>query len=348
MAMRDEIRKGILQQAAHCRANDAPVTGAICETVIVLAKGYTRCGRIIADWPGNPIEDALALRIAGGLHHLRLTGHDTRLNVIYDRDVTDQDEINAIVAAVVHAHDDELASWFDGPPQTNEAGRSANIMAALLWLSDKVGARFELLEIGASAGINTMMPRYHYDLGDVEAGPAGSPMRIRPEWKGAPPPHAHVDITSIRGCDVNPVDLTDPKQAMRLRSYVWPENPERMARLDNAIAFAREHAPDLVQADAADWMETQLAMPQDAGTVRALFHTIVWQYIPESGRKRIHAAMNAAAAKADAERPLAWISLETNRATMRHELKVRYWPGQKQAVHLANAHAHGKWVEWLG
>ena len=44
--------------------------------------------------------------------------------------------------------------WLDGPPQTNEAGRSANFAAAFLWLVDQgLPADFELMEIGSSAGI---------------------------------------------------------------------------------------------------------------------------------------------------------------------------------------------------
>ena len=59
-------------------------------------------------------------------------------------------------------------------------------------------------------------------------------------------------------------------------------------------------------------------------------------------------AQETAGAAATAERPLAWIALETNRETFAHELRVRYWPGGGEAVHLANAHPHGAWVEWFG
>ena len=59
-----------------------------------------------------------------------------------------------IVAGVVASHEAALLPWLDGPPQTNEAGRSASIMAALLWLSQRLGPRFELNELGASAGVN--------------------------------------------------------------------------------------------------------------------------------------------------------------------------------------------------
>ena len=58
-------------------------------------------------------------------------------------------------------------------------------------------------------------------------------------------------------------------------------------------------------------------------------------------------AMQAAGAGATAQRPLAWVTVETNRATFRHELRCRYWPGGGGDWHLlGEAHAHGAWVEW--
>jgi hypothetical protein len=94
-----------------------------------------------------PLEDAMPLRLAGGFHHLLLTGADSRLLPVYSGQITDQSEVDAIVAAVTTDHDRRLLPWLDGPPQTNEAGRSASFMAGLLWLSDKVGSRFELNEL---------------------------------------------------------------------------------------------------------------------------------------------------------------------------------------------------------
>ena len=49
------------------------------------------------------------------------------------------------------------------------------------------------------------------------------------------------------------------------------------------------------------------------------------------------------------DKPLAWIRLETNRKTFKHELSVRYWPGGGEDwALLAEAHPHGAWVEWRG
>ncbi|HSX56454.1 MAG TPA: DUF2332 family protein, partial [Sphingomonas sp.] len=115
-----------------------------------------------------------------------------------------------------------------------------------------------------------------------------------------------------------------------------------------AARSAAERRPDLVQADAAEFVEAQLARPLAAGTTRILMHSIVWQYLGDARRARITAAMEAAGARASAERPLAWITLEANRETLKHELVVRHWPGDGEPRLLGRAHPHGAWVEWLG
>lgn len=344
----DEVAKAIEWQADHAANNGAPCTGRVVRAQLALLDGATEVGRRIADWPGKPLEDALPLRLAGGFHNLLLTGADLRLVPVYRGDVTDQAAVDALVVAIARDHDAALLPWLDGPPQTNEAGRSASIMAALLWLSRRVGPRFELNELGASAGVNTMMERFFFDLGGTCVGAEDSPMRIVPEWRGPPPPQAPVEIVSIQGCDRAPMDLADKAQALRLKSYVWAEVTERIARIDAAIALAAEHVPDVVQMDAAEWVEQRLAAFQADDTTRVFFHSIVWQYLPPETRTRIETAMAEAGARADARRRLAWVMLETNRQTFRHELTVRYWPGGEEAVLLGTAHAHGAWVEWFG
>jgi len=313
-----------------------------------LLTGATRVGQRLASWPDSAAADALPLRLAGGLHNLHLTRREQRLAPVYAGEMTDQAAIDAVVGAVVADHDADLLPWLDGPPQTNEAGRAASIMAALLWLSPRLGPRFELNELGASAGVNTLLDRFFFDLGGTMAGPADSPMRIVPAWQGPPPAAAPVVITAIRGCDRAPVDLTDPAQALRLKSYVWPDAPERMVRLDAAVALAKLRPPRLDRADAADWLCARLIAPQEADTTRVVFHSIVWQYLPPRTRAAITAGIEAAGARTTPLRRLAWIRLETNRTTFRHELSVRYWPGGDEQVVLGTAHAHGAWVEWLG
>ena len=343
-----DVREAIEWQARHSESAGAPCTARVIRAELAILETDSATGRRMANWQGLSLADAMPLRIAGGLHWLYLSGEDRRLEPVYGGLLTDQGAIDAIVADMAVRFDARLMPWLDGPPQTNEAGRSASVMAGLLWLSGRLGPRFELNEIGASAGVNTMMGRYFYDLGGTTAGPSLSRMRIAPEWRGSPPPANPVEIVAARGCDRAPVDLTDPDQALKLKAYVWAEAAERMARIDTAIAMAQRAAPELERMDAVDAVRDMLARPQEAGVTRVLFHTIVWQYLPEASQDAITAMMEDAGHAATAERPLAWVSLETNRATFAHELRVRYWPGGDQAVHLANAHPHGAWVEWLG
>ena len=341
------LPEAIEWQARHAEEGGAPGTARVIRGLLAVLDSDSATGRRMAGWPGLTLKDAMPLRINGGLHNLVLTGADTRLGAVYRGELTDQNAVDALVRELVETFDARLLPWLDGPPQTNEAGRSASVMAGLLWLAQRVSPRFEMLELGASAGINTMMDRYYYDLGGVTVGPADSPMRIEPEWRGAPPPAAELRIDSIRGCDIAPVDLAAPEAALLLKSYVWPEAVERMARIDAAAALARQSPPEVVRQDAAGFVRDALARPQQAGVTRVLFHSIVWQYIPDDQQAAINAAMAQAAQSASAERPLAWVTLETNRETFRHELHVRHWPGGGEPVLLACAHPHGAWVEWL-
>jgi hypothetical protein len=341
-----DVREAIAWQADHAEQAAAPNTARVIRAELAILDTDTELARRMKAWPRPILEDAMPLRVAGGLHWLVLTGADRRLVPVYAGELTDQRVIDALVAGLAREWDAKLVPWLDSPPQTNEAGRSASLMAGLLWLSRQLGPKFEMNEIGASAGVNTMMERYRYDLGGVEVGPPDSPMRIAPEWRGPPPPAGEVEIVAIRGCDVAPIDLSDPSEALRLKAYVWPDAPERMGRIDAAAKLATERLPLLERKDAATFVEERLEAPQASGVTRVIYHSVMWQYLTSTGRQSITAAMENAGSRATVEKPLAWLRLETNRETFRHELSVRFGPGGEQAVTLSEAHPHGAWVIW--
>jgi hypothetical protein len=341
-----DVRQAIDWQAEHAAQAGAPCTARVVRAQLAILDTPTELARRMKEWPGLMLADAMPLRVAGALHWLVLSGADRRLEPVYAGELTDQATIDELVADLAVDWDAKLVPWLDGPPQTNEAGRSAGLMGGLLWLSQRLGPRFELNEIGASAGVNTMIERYRFDLGGVTVGPADSPMLIRPEWLGPPPPAGEVDIVAIRGCDLAPVDLSNPAEALRLKAYVWPDAPQRMARIDAAVQLAAQKPPLLERKDAGTFIEERLEAPQQAGVTRVLYHSIVWQYLPEATQRSITAAMELAGSRATADKPLAWVQLETNRETFKHELTVRYWPGGEDPAFLAEGHPHGAWVEW--
>jgi len=345
--MADEAanRQAFVIQQHFCEAMGAPITARICAALAVSLDRTTRTGARILDWPGEPTADALPLRTVGGLHALDLAGVAPELSRVFAGEMVAPDAVRAVLRATFAEHDDALLPWLDGPPQTNEAGRSAVLMAGLIEVTRRHGLPLELLEIGSSAGLNLLIDRFRFDLGGIGVGPADSPVLIRPEWRGAPPSAATIDIRAVRGVEIAPVDVRDPAAAERLRAYVWADNPDRMERLSRAIAMIRAEPVVLEQGDAADWVAARLAEPQPERVARVLMHSVVWQYLGPERQARITAAIAGAAANATPDRPLAWVRMEPDRAISEQQLWVQSWPGHGEPVKLARVQAHGAWIE---
>ena len=331
-------------QAAYCDANAAPITARVARAAGRALTRDTATGTRVLDWAGEPIADALVLRLVGGLHALHRAGGDPDLSRLFRGEAGDDD---AAVAGAVARHDAALLPWLDGPPQTNEAMRSAGLMTGLLHVVARFAQPLEVLEIGSSAGLNLLIGRMRFELGGVATGPTDSPLPIVPEWRGAPPPRAEVRVVAARGVDIAPIDVREPAQAARLAGYVWVDAVERLARLETAAAMVRADPVRLDAGDAADWVAARLEEPQDAGVTRVLMHSVVWQYLSPDAQADIRARMEAAGARATAERPLAWVMMEPNRNLHHHEVRVRCWPGDDAMRKVATTHAHGAWVEGL-
>jgi len=346
MAGEENNRAAFRIQEFYCAKNGAPMYARLCAAIAEGLNRDSEVGRRVLDWAGEPTRDALPLRFIGGLHALVRAGKDAGLAAIFAGDTIEPAAVASDLNRALVAHDAALLPWLDGPPQTNEPGRSGSLMTGLLEVARRHGPKLELLEIGSSAGLNLLIDRYGFDLGGTKAGVAGSTVTLAPEWTGSAPEPVDVEIVSVRGCDIQPLDATDPAVATRLLAYVWPEMPVRFGRMEAAIAMQRTRPVDLVGADAADWMEARLAEPQAAGVTRVLMHSVVWQYLPEPVAIRIRAAMATAGANTTPERPLAWVMVEPNRAFAEHVVRVKSWPGDGEWSVLATAHAHGAWIKY--
>jgi hypothetical protein len=340
MASEETNRQAFRIQEHYCRKMDAPIYADICAA---LADGLTResrTGARVLDWDGEPTRDALPLRLIGGLHALVRAGADEGLSAVFAGKVG----ADALNRAILR-NDDALYPWLDGPPQTNEPGRSGALIVGLIHVARRHGPRMEIIEIGSSGGLNQLIGRYRFDLGGARLGPADSPVTIAPEWLGEPPELPPLEIVGTRGCDIAPLDVTDPAVEARLSAYVWAEKPERLDRLAAAIGMIRERGVSLDRSDAAAWVEARLAEPQEAGVTRVLMHSVVWQYLPDASADRIRAAMAAAGGRATAERPLAWVAMEPDRALAEQVISVKSWPGHGEWEVVATSHAHGAWVK---
>jgi hypothetical protein len=342
--MSDAIRNAFRTQAAGCRAMNSPLTAEVLDTLAEILDHNSRTGARILDWPGDPMADALKLRIAGGLHALARSGQDAALAALY---ITGAGDFNAVLKRVLNEWDDWLYPWLDSPPQTNEVGRSAALMAGLMVAAKRLAMPIDLFELGSSAGLNLNLDRFRYSLGGLEAGPADAAVRLMPEWKGEAPVGQWPQIEARCGVDQNPLDVRDETVAARLLAYCWPDQHERLARLEAAIATGRAHPPAVEAGDAADWIERKLVEPQSEGIARIVMHSVFWQYMPAHAQVRTEAAILKAGEAATEDRPLGWLSFEPDPpAISPMQLRLRLWPSGEE-LHLAACHPHGASINWL-
>jgi hypothetical protein len=122
---------------------------------------------------------------------------------------------------------DERASFLarfaaEQPVQTNEVGRATALARGIAALGRD---RVDLLELGTSGGLLLYPDRYQ---------------------------ETPFEIVRRRGIDTHPIDVTTEEGAHLLEAFVWPGQPERLARLRAAIEVVRREPPELIQGDYVD------------------------------------------------------------------------------------------------
>jgi hypothetical protein len=285
--------------------------------------------------------------MAGALHALALTGSAPPLVSCYPPSAAPVEPLRPVLLDVVREHQSAIRAFLVSPPQTNEVGRSGVLVGGFLEIAKETGLPLRCLEIGASAGLNSIWDRYHYRLGAVCWGDPQSPVSLAPGWEGpSPPVDVRLRVIERHACDIAPIDLEDPAQRLRLRAYIWADQRERLSRLESAIDLARAHGPRVDQADAADWIRAKLREPA-ARVATVFYHSVMWQYMPPGTQAAIQASLERAGDRATNAAPLAWLRLEPFASASGFELRMTLWPGARE-FRLAVAHPHGSSVSWSG
>jgi hypothetical protein len=246
------------------------------------------------------------------------------------------------------AHASEIAALLaTRRVQTNEVGRSACLLPAFNHVASISNAALALIEIGASAGLNLLCDRYHYDYGDL--GTAGDPaagVRLRCEVGGGnrPPVEAVPAIAFRAGCDVNVIDVTDADERLWLRALVWPEHAERAANLEAAMEVARSAPPLLLEGDGVELLPSLLEMAPADLTV-CIFHSFVFNQMPAERIARFYEILAEQARKC----PIFDLSFEHRPGTLGNPTieMARCVRGEWRRAVLARCHPHGSSMEWL-
>lgn len=314
----------------------------------------TQSGARILSWHGAPdaTGDAVGLRLAGALHALVRRGDLPDLVPLYmDHTRFSDDAMIELILAAISAKDETINRWLDFAPQTNEVRRAAIIYAGILEFIQQSEMHLQsvpsiaLYELGASGGLNLSLADFEYHFRGTTFGKQGSSVQLSPEWRGPLPGGLPFKAVSRKGCDLNPLYVENQEDSARLLAYLWPDQPERIARTEAANKLAMENPPILYKMPADDWVEAMLNEEDDKGAARIFFNTIAWQYFPEETKSRIKAAFQSYGSNATKAAPLAWLSFEMadNNAP---ELILQVWPsGEKRRLALANAHVEQ--IEWV-
>ena len=162
--------------------------------------------------------------------------------------------------------------------QTNEPGRCAVLLPALA----SIGRKIALIEVGASAGLCLLMDKYGYDWGSQRLAP------VRDDWgypvfpceitgKG-PLPGTYPEFVWRAGLDLNPIDVHCDEDRKWLEDLVWPEDGDRLARLQSALRICRRAPPQIVRGDLLRDLASLIEQAPAEATV-VVYHSAVLNYV---------------------------------------------------------------------
>jgi hypothetical protein len=296
--------------------------------------------------------------ILAAVHDLVLQGRAPALAAAYDARDLDAAP-SAAIDALTRLTAEVVATATRRQTQTNETGRCALLYPAIAEAARRVGAeRVGLVDVGCSAGLNLQVDRAGVTYSDGRfLGDQSSPLQLTCEvvGEGPVPARAMPEVVARVGVDLNPVDVTDAADARWLRACLWPDQPERVERLDAAIELASSSPPTLLAGDALEVLPDAFAcVPDDALPVV----TTTWalSYFSLDGRLRFLRRL----AEAAASRPVAWVSgegvgiapavptLGDSRLAAHSIVGLAIvGRGSLRVDAIGRCHPHGRWLEWL-
>lgn len=345
--MSGHVRAAFQRQGEVCEDLGSPFMGRLMPLIGNRLDRDTAVGARCLDWTGDvgAAGHSVPLRLAGALHGLVLDGSAPDLAAAYPPNSVCDEALWHAVAATLRTHEGRLLAWLDRAPQTNEVRRAAAVIAGVWWGLGQVGDRPVVLsELGASAGLNLGLDRFSVAVDGKAHGPSDAVVALRPAWRRGPPPDPRaIAVVDRAGVDLKPLDPANPQDRCRLLAYLWPDQPERLARTRAAMEIA---SVTPAAADAAPWLETRLRTRRP-GTLHIVYTTIAAQYFPAETTKSIASSLIEAGSAATAEAPLMHFAMEADGAAPGAGLIATLWTGgAPRQVKLGRAHFHVDWIDW--
>jgi hypothetical protein len=242
--------------------------------------------------------------------------------------------------------------------QTNEVGRSGPLGLALAAAARRLGEPLNLVDAGASAGLNLLLDEYFLDFGSGRTvGPAASPVHVSCALDPVdlPVPQRLPALSTKVGLDREPVDLTVEPNVRWLLACIWPGTGRHdRARAAMKLAAGR---PGLVrQGDMVGDLGPLLASLGNEPV--AVVTSWAYSYLPVEVRSSFQQVLQTASL----DRPVAWVSCDgigvvdlfqtpcppPERGEVPSVLGLAVFDGGSvDATTLAYVQPHGAWISWL-
>ena len=240
---------------------------------------YERLSGIVADRPdlGEPLLAAprgqrRALLLFASIQQiLRVTDPGHPLAAWYPslggtRSAQDQTLPDVLIDLVTKHRDSITTMCATRTTQTNEVRRAALLRPAFGFAAESLGAPLALVELGTSAGLLLVPDRYSYHYYNASRSETyGTGYQVDCEVRaGWPDPAATpVVIGSRVGIDLSPIRPADTDGVNWLRSCIWPEHVDRVARLDAALEIVATEAPPMITGNFVDALPAVLRTVDD-------------------------------------------------------------------------------------
>ena len=234
--------------------------------------------------------------------------------------------------------------------QTNVVRRTTCLLPIFALIAREAGnLPLSLIEIGTSAGLNLHWDRYHhryeYPSGQhMEWGDESAPLHLSTQVRGTVPlPTLSKDLRIgwRTGIDLSPIDVTDADAMRWLRALVFPEHLDRHREIEAAARITREHPVPIVAGDALAHLPALLSQAPADSRICLYASMVLNQFTPEA-RKALWTLL----AEFSASRPVSVIIMGSIPEGWSQLFIRDFNKGSSTKRHVANAHSHGRWLEW--
>jgi hypothetical protein len=290
--------------------------------------------------------------VLAALHYGALCG-DEVLDPLYDAiGVVAPEEFASQVVARLEALPELVRDQLHRATQTNEPGRSAVMAAVLRELKTRGVHDVHLIDVGTSMGLNLYPDLYRVNINDHDHDDDDASALSMLDLYGTVGEGALPTIHQRIGIDLNPLDPDELDDVRWLDACLWPEEPERAARLRAALEQMHSWpTATRLKGSALDLIDEVVASCSSAATP-VIFHSWVASYFSLNEqrvwRERVMQHVTNGALWIYFEHPLSVAGL---RPPPSHIESPRHGGTQIVVSEVASepaswgwSHPHGRWI----